>query len=152
MPKTGNAETLEESTTPVVRALLLPVGDDWYALEMTWVCEVVASPLVTALPTAPSSVLGVFNLRGEIVPLFDTAALLGLGSARDGSFAAVVDASLGPVGFRATGVPESIELGTPLGPTEMEGTAGSYAVGMRIAILLDPDVLLAPERVGGFAS
>ena len=133
-------------------ALLLPVGRDWHALEMTWVREVVAAPLLTPLPTTPSTIIGVFNLRGEIVPLFDTAALLGLGSERDGAFAVVVDSPHGPAGLGVTGMPESIELGAAIGPTETEGTAGSYAVGTRIATLLDPDALLAPARIGGWTS
>ena len=44
---------------------------------MDWVREVVAAPTLTRLVTAPSIVLGLFNLRGEIVALLDTAALLG---------------------------------------------------------------------------
>jgi len=47
------------------QALLLPVGDDLYALPMAWVREVVAAPQLTRLVTAPSVVLGLFNLRGQ---------------------------------------------------------------------------------------
>ena len=65
-----------------MQALLLPVGDDLYALPMDWVREVVAAPTVTRLVTAPSVVLGLFNLRGQIVALLDTAALLGNGHDR----------------------------------------------------------------------
>ena len=131
---------------------LIPVGPDLHALEMTWVREVVATPLVTGLPTAPAVVLGVFNLRGDIVPLFDTAVLLGLGTVTSGSFAAVVESSMGLAGLVATGIPESVELGESLGPTETEGTIVAYAIGTRIATLIDVDVLLAPARIGGWAS
>jgi len=62
-------------------AVLLPVGADLYAVPMGWVREVVAVPPPTRLVTAPPLVLGLFNLRGQIVPLLDTAALLGLRSA-----------------------------------------------------------------------
>jgi len=71
--------------------LLVPVGADWYALDMASVREVVAFPLLTRVPTAPAALLGLFNLRGEIVPLFDTAALLDAGRmAGVASFAVVV--------------------------------------------------------------
>ena len=73
-----------------VQAVLLPVGDDIYALPVDWVREVVAAPPVTRLVTAPSVVLGLFNLRGEIVPLLDIAALLSIGKVRTTAFAVVV--------------------------------------------------------------
>ena len=150
MTDTETVPTAESPEAVSRRVVLLPAGDDWHALDMVWVREVVAAPLLTALPTAPSAVVGVFNLRGEIVPLFDTAALLGLGSVRDGSFAVVVESAHGLAGLAATGVPESVVLGDPLGPSETDGTAGSYAIGTRIVTLLDPDTLLVPERIGGW--
>lgn len=152
MADADTAAPVEVGAATTIGALLLPVGNDWHALEMTWVREVVAAPLLTPLPTTPGTIIGVFNLRGEIVPLFDTAALLGLGSQRSGSFAVVVDSPQGLAGLGATGMPESVELGDPIGATETEGTAASYAVGTRIATLLDPDALFAPERIGGWAS
>ena len=62
-----------------MQAVLLPVGADIYALPVDWVRQVVAAPRVTRLVTASSVALGLFNLRGEIVPLLDVAALLGVG-------------------------------------------------------------------------
>ena len=150
-PHDGTTKPNPTEALPI-RALLIPVGNDLHALDMTWVREVVATPLVTEVPTAPSSVLGVFNLRGDIVPLFDTAALLGLGTAASGEFAAVVETPKGLAGLVATGIPESVELGQSLGATETEGMIASYAIGSRIATLLDLDALLAPARIGGWAS
>ena len=135
-----------------MKALLIPVGRDLHALDMTWVREVVAAPLVTEVPTAPGAVLGVFNLRGDIVPLFDTAALLGLGTAASGTFAAVVESAAGLAGLAATGIPESVELGESIGATETEGTIAAYAIGTRIATLLDIEALLVPARIGGWTS
>src|SRR4051794_7476816 len=92
-----------------MRALLIPLGSDLYAVDMRAVREVVAAPRATQLPGGPANVLGVFNLRGEIVPLFDTALLLGLPSASRGAFAVVIDSALGPAGLVATDAPESVE-------------------------------------------
>ena len=58
-----------------METVLLPVGDELYAVPMESVREVVADPPITTLATAPPLVFGLFNLRGQIVPLFDTAAL-----------------------------------------------------------------------------
>jgi len=135
-----------------MKALLIPVGHDLHALDMRWVREVVAAPLITEVPTAPSAVLGVFNLRGDIVPLFDTAALLGLGTATSGTFAAVVESTTGLAGLVATGIPESVELGESMGATETEGIIAAYTIGTRIATLLDVNALLTPARIGGWVS
>jgi purine-binding chemotaxis protein CheW len=128
-------------------ALVLPVGIEWYAVALTDVREVVAGPLATPAPTAPGSVLGLFNLRGEIVPLFDTAEVLGVGRVREPPFAVVVETGLGPAGLAASGLPESADLAEPLGPAETPGTVATYPYGDGVVTLLDVEVLLAPARL-----
>ena len=136
-------------STSKLDALVIPVGVDWYALDVRAVREVVTNPHVTDVPTAGASVLGVFNLRGDIVPLFDTGALLSLGPLPPCFFAAVVETAMGLAGLAASGVPEAVSLGEPTGPSDAEGTAGSYVVGTRVVTLLDLDALLAPVSAGG---
>ena len=131
------------------QALLLPVGDDLYALPMAWVREVVAAPQLTRLVTAPSVVLGLFNLRGHIVALLDTAALLGTGTIGAAAFAVVVDGPQGPAGLATTGFPQRGVLDAPAGESELPGTAGRFQVAGQIVVLLDPVALLTPEAVGG---
>jgi chemotaxis signal transduction protein len=132
-----------------VQAVLLPVGAELYAVPMDWVRVVVAAPPVTRLPTSPPLVLGLFNLRGQIVPLFDTAALLGVGAVGAVKFAAVIQTPDGLVGLAATGLPQRAVLEAPTGPSELPGTNGVYQLTRRVAVLLDPAALLTPERLGG---
>jgi purine-binding chemotaxis protein CheW len=132
--------------------LLLPVGRDLYALPVEWVREVVAAPRLTRLPTSPPVVLGLFNLRGQIVPLLDTAALLGIGTPEPTAFVVVVDCPQGPVGLAATGFPQRAVLAASIGASELPGTTGLYRVGQRVAALLDPAALLSSERLGGQGS
>lgn len=131
-----------------VHAVLLPLGADLYAVPIGWVREVVAAPPVTRLVTAPPLVLGLFNLRGEIVPLFDTAALLGLRNDEPAAFALVLQSRHGLTGLVATAFPQRAVLGAPIGPSELPGTAGSYQFQHQVAVLLDPDALFASERLG----
>jgi len=132
-----------------MRALLVPVGADLFAVPTSWVREVVASPRPTPLPTAPAMLLGVFNLRGEIVPLFDTAALLNVGRVSTLDYAAVLNTAHGAAGLVATAIPEVVILDEHVGPSELAATAGSYAFGSRVAVLLDVEALLNPARVVG---
>lgn len=131
-----------------VHAVLVPVGPDLYAVQIDFVREVVAAPPLTRLVTARSLVLGLFNLRGQIVPLIDTAALLGLRSVSPPSFALVLQSRQGLVGLAATAFPQRAVLGSSMGPSELPGTAGTFQVHNQVAVLLDPDVLLGPDRLG----
>jgi chemotaxis signal transduction protein len=124
----------------------MPVGADWYAVDMAAVREVVSQPRPTAVPTTSGAVLGVFNLRGEIVPLFDTGALLQVASTPEGLYCAVVSVPSGPAGLVTTGVPESAELGEPVSPPESTSGLGCFAVGARLVTLLDVDALLTPRH------
>jgi purine-binding chemotaxis protein CheW len=126
-----------------IRALLIPVGDDVYALEAAVVREVVSEPQITALPTAVATILGVFNLRGEVVPVFDTAALLGLGRIPAVSFVLVATTSAGLAGLVLSGLPKVAVLEDHAGPSELRGTRGTYVFSEGVAVLLDVEALLA---------
>jgi purine-binding chemotaxis protein CheW len=133
-----------------MRALLIPVGPDLYAVPMSTLREVMATPKLCVLPTGPPAVVGLFNLRGEIVPMYDTAALLGLGRLAAWPFVAVVRTSLGPAGMGASGLPESTVLDEVVAPSETRATTGIYSVGHRLAALIDVDALVVPaeDRAG----
>ncbi len=131
-----------------VETVLLPVGAELYAVPMESVREVVADPPITTLATAPPLVLGLFNLRGQIVPLFDTAALLGVGAIGSVTFAAVVQTPEGLAGLAATGLPQRAILETATGESELAGTNGVYRLGRRVAVLLDLAALLPPGGLG----
>lgn len=131
------------------RALLIAVGTDLYAVPAGTAREVVADPTVAPLPTAPPAVVGLFSLRGEIVPLFDTAQLLGLGSLSGATHAAVLRTPGGAAGLAATALPRVVELGAPVGGSELPATLGTFDADGRLAVLLDVAALLFP---GGTAA
>lgn len=133
------------------QAVVLPVAGDLYALPITWVREVVVVPggSITRLVTAHPVVLGLINLRGEIVPLLDTAAVLGVGAVSAPTFAAVLYTEHGLVGLAATACPERVFLEQPTGPSELTGSAGTYRVARRVVTLLDPSLLLTPDHLHG---
>jgi purine-binding chemotaxis protein CheW len=131
-----------------MHALVFGVGDEWYAIDTTAAREVVAHPDVSSLPTAPPNVAGVFNLRGEIVPVFDTAILLGLTSqATSTAYVVVVETPLGPAGLAASTMGDAVTLGEPVGETELPGTIGAFDVDRRVVVLLDVAVLLSPANL-----
>lgn len=130
-----------------MRALRLRVGADTYAVPMPVAREVLGSVDITPLPTAPQSVLGVCNVRGEIIPVFDTGVLLGLGALPTLVSVAIVETAIGPAGLATSDVPASIELGELVGATDGPGTSGAFAAGDGLAVLIDVEALLSPARV-----
>jgi purine-binding chemotaxis protein CheW len=130
-----------------VQAVLLPVGSDLYAVPVDWVRQVMLAPPVTQLLTAPSLVLGLFNLRGEIVPMLDTAVLLGLPRLGQVAYALVVQSRTGPAALAATAFPRRATLDPPPAPSELPGTAGIYRLGRQVVALLDPAVLVINDRL-----
>jgi purine-binding chemotaxis protein CheW len=134
-----------------LHVVLLPVGEELYALPIGWVREVVTAPNLTRLVTAPPVVLGLFNLRGEIVPLLDTATVLGVGRAGPVVFAVVLDTHLGVVGLSADAFPTRRVLGAPLGPSPFGG-AWTYRVGQQVAVLVDVQAMLDSAGTTGLQS
>jgi chemotaxis signal transduction protein len=60
--------------------LLFRVGQEYFGVELRSVEEVVESPELREVPGASDSLLGVFPLRGGMVPLFAPAHALGVDS------------------------------------------------------------------------
>jgi purine-binding chemotaxis protein CheW len=92
------------------RLLLVPLHDEVYALDLDQVVEVVPAPSFAILPTAPPALRGVFNVRGEIVPLFDTSVLLGGARCKEVAFGVVIDTPDGHVALTATAMPSVVDL------------------------------------------
>jgi purine-binding chemotaxis protein CheW len=67
-------EAVEESTQYV----LFSIAREVFGVEIEKIREVLRVPVLTRVPNCGPDILGVFNLRGRIVPLFDLRNLLNL--------------------------------------------------------------------------
>lgn len=67
------AEASPEERRPERQYCVFRAGRERFCLSVLEVEEVVDWPIVTRIPLAPSFLMGVFNLRGTIVPLMDIA-------------------------------------------------------------------------------
>jgi purine-binding chemotaxis protein CheW len=56
------------------------ISDNLFGLEISSVKEVLKFPKITRLPNTQKPVLGIYNLRGDIISLFDMQQILGLGA------------------------------------------------------------------------
>jgi purine-binding chemotaxis protein CheW len=143
--------TLEQST-PESQFCVFRSGRERFCLPVLDVEEVVEWPLLTTLPMGPAYLIGIFNLRGAIVPLIDIAMT-------EGRRAGLLPKHVVVATFRNTGSHEDIRLG--IAADEVIGTYSvsaedllqqapenvPHCVGMlrhddRLALLIDLRLLL----------
>ncbi|WP_305971075.1 MULTISPECIES: chemotaxis protein CheW [unclassified Mameliella] len=74
------AETSEAHADTQFEFITFSAGGQNYCLEITQIREIRRWTPVTALPHTPADVLGVMNLRGAVIPIFDLSARFGLGA------------------------------------------------------------------------
>jgi purine-binding chemotaxis protein CheW len=74
----GDELHVEEPTEQFVSFRL---GDEWYAVAIVCVREIVRASQIAFLPSAPAHIVGVTNLRGNIISVTDPKRLFGLGAA-----------------------------------------------------------------------
>ena len=79
--------------------LLVRVGGERYALPIRYVVEVARMGELTPVPGAPHALLGVQNLRGQVVPVVDLGAIVGMPRSEKRGALVVVDDSGQPAGL-----------------------------------------------------
>jgi purine-binding chemotaxis protein CheW len=132
----------------IVELLAFWVADEEYAIDIVEIQEIIKVPLITELPRAHETVLGIISLRGTIVPVLDLRRVLRLEEKPVGRPARILVVRAGdePVGLlvdRVTSVvrfeSEKIEPTprTMRRQTTDELVRGVGRVGTRLIIVLD---------------
>lgn len=67
----SKTESASVSTTDFLQFVCFKLAEEQYAIDITKVQEVLRVPKVTPVPQMPDFVLGVVNIRGKVVPVFD---------------------------------------------------------------------------------
>ncbi|HEX9113719.1 MAG TPA: chemotaxis protein CheW [Nitrospirota bacterium] len=72
------ADVMDAQQEEKIRICLFSIGKDTYAIPVDVLTEIIIPQKIFPIPTAPSHVLGVINLRGNIVPIVDIRPALSL--------------------------------------------------------------------------
>ena len=72
------ADVMEALPDEELRICLFSIGKDTYAIAVDVLTEIIIPQKIFPIPTTPSHVLGVINLRGNIVPIVDIRPTLSL--------------------------------------------------------------------------
>lgn len=75
----NNSEILLESGTNELEVLVFSLAGQCYGVNVAKVREVILPTKVTASPDQPDAVMGMFNLRGKVLPLVDLRDYFDLG-------------------------------------------------------------------------
>ena len=68
----------DEAPEEFRRLIVFEACDEWFGLPIEWVREVQPLERITRVPNAPAEVVGILNLRGRVLTLFDLAGCLGV--------------------------------------------------------------------------
>jgi chemotaxis signal transduction protein len=72
------AEVIDVLPEEEIRLCLFSMGEDLFAVPVEMLTEIIISQKIFPVPTTPPHVLGVINLRGNIVPIVDIRSALSL--------------------------------------------------------------------------
>ena len=130
------------------RWLRMGIGRDSYAFELLRVQEVVRVAPILAVRGASMSVLGVMNLRGRIVPVFDLGRWLGSAAIEvtEGARIVVVERDDELIGVLVTQVEDVVSLSRehiepPLANGNPGAIVGIARTGHAPTVLLDANAL-----------
>ena len=133
--------------------ICVSIGEHLYAIDIMQVREIRGWTASTPLPHAPPHVLGMINLRGQILPVIDLGSLLGVGETTVAPSSVVMVAQIGDnvVGLLVDAVCDILMVGenmlqeTPnVGDRVLDFVAGVMTTEQGIVTLLSLDHVM-PE-------
>ncbi len=147
---------MQEKNQQVLRWVTFRLADEIYGINVMQVQEVLRMTDVAPVPGAPHYVMGIINLRGNVVTVLDTCKLLDLASSdiTDSSRIMIIESSKVTVGLLVDSVAEvvnisSADIDPPPSVGNDEGSRyiqGIYSSEQQILILIDLNKLITEEN------
>jgi purine-binding chemotaxis protein CheW len=122
-------------------------GNEHYAFPVGGVREIAKFGQITPVPGAPAVVLGVWNLRGDVMAVLDLATLLGLGGTEPGRIVVVEEGDLHG-GLAVESVVDVGAIPEPLEPTDSEYLLGAVLVERVPVGVIDLGAVLSAVSTG----
>jgi len=151
-----SSDIINDATQPL-KVACLRVGQQFYALDIMCIKEIIRTLPIVAVPKAPTYVDGVINLRKAVIPVVDLRRRFGLPPSaeiekKQRIVICVINGRI--VGLLADEVTEVVScLASDVRPTpyylsgdEAEFFPGVCRKGEQLMMLLDPRKLLAFEK------
>lgn len=123
------------------------IAGEEYALPTSGVREVATFAGVTPIPGAPARILGAVNLRGQVVPVIDLAAALGLTAGDEPGRIVVAEAGGRQAGFAVEDVVDVGEVAESGEQPDAPLLSGTAMIDGDLVGIVDIDAVLAPEAI-----
>ena len=106
------ASSLKGSEDPILQWVTFKLDNETYGINVMRVQEVLRYTEIAPVPGAPSYVLGIINLRGNVVTVIDTRQRFGLNSTEvnDNTRIVIIEADKQGVGILVDSVAEVVYL------------------------------------------
>ncbi len=97
----GLSEHLDESLKEEKRVIAFLLNEELIGIDIKNIIKITKRLDITPVPKTPEHILGVMNLRGNIVPVVNIKKMLGLPNANndDQEFILIIDSAIGNVGL-----------------------------------------------------
>ncbi len=118
------------------------LGSEPYALPVDVVLAVDELEAPTPVPGAPFGVLGVCNRQGQVFPVLDLAALLGIEAGEPPTKLVVAEAGGTHTGLAVNAVTDVAPLSAPTEPARSEHLSGTMLLDGELVGLIDLNSLL----------
>jgi len=149
---TSKAVTEAEATE---QWLTLCIDNDTYGIDVSLVQEVLNVPYITPVPGAPDYVIGIINLRGNVITVLDARKRFGLPAKQFTQDSQIIILRAGGqiLGILVDSVSEVIELQVDRIDPASDGGVGSakkhirgvYSAGGYLLVLINTDCLVPQE-------
>lgn len=124
------------------------VSAEHYALPVEQVLEVADLGEIASVPGSPAEILGVRNLRGEVIPVIDLATMLGLSGAEP-SRVVVAESGELRAGLVVDEVLDVGEMPPASEQAESDYLLGAFLIDGELVGALDLDAVLGPVETRG---
>jgi purine-binding chemotaxis protein CheW len=146
-----------ENSYTTQQIVCFKINNEEYGIDILNVQEILKIPKVTKLPRSADYIIGVFDLRGKVIPIIDLSRRFGLSKDRSNEArrAIVVDIKSKRIGLAIDAVSHVVKIeGKDIEPPPpiLKGISGKYIVGIAkladgFVILLDINQILLPEEL-----
>lgn len=124
-------------------------GGEHYAIPVDGVLEIAEHGEVSGIPGAPSEVLGVRNLRGQVIPVIDLATALSLENSSDRERIVVVEDGGRLAGFAVDAVIDVGALGETTEDVDSPYLRGALLVEGALVGVIDVSAVFARVAPSG---
>lgn len=130
-----------------VQLIVFPLGNEEYALPIDQIKEIVLTPRISKMPQTPEYVMGIANIRGNVISIMDFEKKFGLSKGEDtpsqkrkSNYTLVIESDEFDIGILVKDVPNTMSV--PASKIDSSGNIIQYSS-------LDESVITGVVKVKG---